>query len=837
MPLNGSGSGQRSMTARTGEKGMKTGYCSEQAGGLRSRRLISKQPASWYGDRWKEAFPAGNGKIGISVYGSVKKETILVNHSGSWHWGTRGKLPDVSDAHRETRRLLAKGRFREANALTSGALLDAGYESGLYRPCPVGDIRLIDPDDRPFRDYQRELDMGRGEIHVRWKRGDTEYSRSCFVSRKRDLILVRVTCSSGSGEVLAYADLHQTFGPDEMRMRKEARIEHEACEGMAAYSVQTPEHEYGIAVRVIRTDGDAGSTKDGLRVSAFSEVVFAAKVFGDFDACRTKDAAREYLRNIRTGYEELLEEHVQLHRPLFETADLTIEEKADGCADPDRYERMTEEELLHLALSGEVPACLWERLWHYGRYLFISGTGADQLPFAMYGLWGGRYDLLWSHNMANINLQMMYWHCGTGGLGCFEKSVVEYYTGLMDDFRENAAKICGMHGILIPAGTTPGYGLMNQIVPVIVNWISAAGWIAAHMFDCYRWTKDEKLLREKILPFMLETARFYQEYLVRDGRGYSILPSVSPENTPGNLQDEHLKHMAHACPTARNAAMDVAILKEFFTHLTGLCRDRGLYPKKISEWEDIIAGLPGYMVNLDGAVKEWLDDDLTDFYEHRHLSHLYPVFPGDEMLRSPETIDRNAFSRAAALRVQGGQTGWSMAFAACIYARLGEGDKALACMENLSRSCLTGSLLTLHNDWRDMGLTLDLDEFDESTDHAPVQLDAQMGIVAAVQEMLFRHYENHIWLLPALPSKWDRGEVRDFRFLYGSVSFSWDISENRLSFEMRTLPHQRVLLHPGWAGMNTNEKERVIELTADRDGMSRGTYLLTHRGRQEETSL
>ena len=811
---------------------MKTGSCSDHVRELRSRRLISKQPASWYADRWKEAFPAGNGRTGISVYGSVKKETILVDHNRSWHWGTRGEVPDVSAAHAKTRRLLVQSKFREANALTAAALLEAGYRSGLYYPCPVGDIQIINTDERPFCEYLRELDMGHGEVHTRWKQGEVHYTRSCFVSRKRDLIILRMTCSSGRGESIVYTDLHQTFGPDEQRMRDESVIKRIASDDMTAHQIHTPEHDFGISLRVVRTDGEIKRGKDFLQITGFSEVLIAAKVFGDFDECRTLKDAQESLRGIDTGYDGLLEEHIRLHSPLFESADLVLEDSVSAMADGDQeectrelsaYEEMTEEELLHTALSGEVPACLWERLWHYGRYLFISGTAADQLPFAMYGLWGGRYDLLWSHNMANINLQMMYWHCGTGGLGTFERSVVEYYADLLPDFRENAQKICGMHGILIPAGTTPGYGLMNQIVPVIVNWISAAGWIASHMYDYYRWTGDEELLREKILPFMLEAACFYEEYLVKDGNRYSILPSVSPENTPGNLQSEHLKHMAHANPTARNAAMDAAVLKEFFSHLVWLCKKKGVYPEKISGWEDIISGLPAYTVNPDGAVKEWLDDELTDFYEHRHLSHLYPVFPGDEILRCPEQIDKAAFLKAVELRVQGGQTGWSMAFAACIYARLGEGDMALKCIENLSRSCLTGSLMTLHNDWRNMGLTLDLDEFDESTDHAPVQLDAQMGIVAAIQEMLFRQYEDHLWLLPALPQKWSRGKVKDFHFLYGRADFSWNLSEHLLSFELRTSPHRRLILHVGREKTAADMQGEWMELKADSLGMIRIT--------------
>ena len=299
-------------------------------------------------------------------------------------------------------------------------------------------------------------------------------------------------------------------------------------------------------------------------------------------------------------------------------------------------------------------------------------------------------------------------------------------------------------------------------------------------------------LRARILPFMEEAALFYEQFLTWDGANCQIIPSVSPENTPGNLQDPHLLHMAHANPTAKNATMDVAILKELFRNLIDVSQKFGWNHDKISLWNDIIKGLPAYQINADGAVKEWLTDDLTDFYYHRHFSHLYPVFPGREMMLVEDTELLEAFQKAVQLRVQGGQSGWSLIFRACLFARLKDGNEALNSLETLAKSCLTNSFLSLHNDWRNMGLTLDLDEFEEGKDKAPVQLDASIGTVNAIQEMILQYTPGVLWILPALPDKWKRGRIARFAFMGGDLDMEWDMKHAAILCRIRCKEKQHL---------------------------------------------
>lgn len=732
-------------------------------------RLLT--PASWYSDQWKDALPAGNGKSGISVYGAVKKETIMVTHCNLWHWGKRSNVPDVTEAFAETRELLQKGEYRKANPLTAKALLDAGYESDLYKPCPVGDIRIDMKNEAAFSGYERTLNMESGEIVTAWNYGAVSCVRKVFVSRIRDMIFVQFQSSAPIDGMDVFLQLHETFDVDTVRMRQETDVECGQDGNVIIYQASNKENGcFGIVGKILEHDGTAEIKEGKLEICGNSSATMAFKIYGSMDTVKTAQEAVSCLTGLPVSYEQLLSEHATEHSKLFHSAEFELE-KEEVCLDYN-------EGMLLAAYQKGISNEFCEKLWNYGRYLFISGTRPDMQPFPMYGLWGGRYDLLWSHNMANINIQMMYWHCVSGGYAEYLKAVIDYYCNLLDDLRENARQVFGMNGIYLPAGTTPGYGLMNQVVPVIVNWIGGAGWIAQHMYEYYLATGDEEILHSKILPFMEETALFYEEYLLEEDEKFVIMPSVSPENTPGNLQNNHLIHMAHANPTAKNATMDVAILKELFTNLIEVSQKYGLNQEKIVIWKNIVSKLPKYQINSDGAVKEWLDDSLEDFYYHRHFSHLYPVFPGKEMMCSEDEELNNAFKKAVELRVQGGQSGWSLVFQSCLFARLADGNQALECLDTLARGCLTNSFLSLHNDWRNMGLTLDLDEFDESQDRAPVQLDASIGVIDAIQEMILQYAPGKLLLLPALPDMWECGRVSRFGFFGGYLDMEWNLPEH-----------------------------------------------------------
>lgn len=739
-------------------------------------QLILKYPASWWKNMWRDALPAGNGLIGASVYGAVHEETVLINHAELWHGGRRDELPDVSHTLQETRKLMDEGRYREASWHLSETLKQTGYATRLASPVPLVDLKLSMQVNQAFRRYRRSLNMETGEITVAWMDGPVHYQRKLFVSRDDDLIVYRIESDHPAMEGFVRFSFHPSDNPklsEALRERKE-HAGSVAEDSFVCYSARNEDGlDYGAVLRVISEAGEVIPENNGLRISQTSEVLILIKVFANSEREREWARLKRDLLAENRNYDQLLAEHKTHYQPLFFSATLDLGNHDGG---------RTNEELLLESYDGEASTELIEKLWAYGRYLYISATREQGPPMPLYGLWGGDYRLMWCHYMANENIQMMNWHAPVGGLVSLTKAMFHHYNRLMDDFRENARKLYGCRGIYIPAGTTPGIGVPNQIVPVIMNWTGAAGWLARHYFDYYLFTGDTEFLRKTALPFMREAALFYEDFLVKDESGfYHIYPSVSPENTPGNFMPEDTgQQLDHPMPTARNATMDIAIIKELLTNLIQGCRVTGMYEDDLDRWEEMLEHLPPYQMNEDGAVKEWTHPAFHDRYDHRHLSHLYPIFPGQEFIKEEQPELFTAFEQAVHLRNIGAQTGWSLAHMASIYARLGNGEKALEALDILARSCLINNFFTVHNDWRNMGASMNKAQ-------APVQLDANLGITNAVQEMLITVTGRVVKLMAAVPSRWKQGRVKGLRFHTGSVSFAWDRTSSRFEAEIQAL--------------------------------------------------
>lgn len=726
-------------------------------------QLICKMPASCWGQWWRDGLPCGNGEIGLLLHGGVEEETILINHSRLWHWGKSSPVPDVHEALKQTRDLIDQGNFASANSITSQALLDKGYDSALFLPCPLADLKILLEDCAPFSDYSRILHMDCAEIVTEWKFQGVSFKRKCFASRGKDIFVFKQECTGKTASGVVSVGLHQSNGKDTARMEGECRdsLEIVSRDGCIFYTFRNDDgRDCGIVLRAA-SDGTIICGSDGSIIYRdVHEITLVGKVFVGADRKTVFSQAEAQLNSMDIHYEKLLDEHRRLHLKKYKSCDIRLADSG--------FSKSNEQMLLD-AYENTPSNAMLEKLWRFGRYLFICATKEDGLPMPLYGLWHGEYDSIWSHNMANINIQMIYWHCFAGNLLSMNRAFIDYYYGLMDQFRENARQVFGMDGIYLSAGSTPGFGRINQLVPVITNWIAAGGWIASHFYKYYVYTGDREYLEKKILPFMIEAAKFYLDYLVITEEGIlRCYPSVSPENTPGNLMPkEGVAAMSHGCPTCENALLDFAIIKELFRNLLTLSEEVTVEETILTKCREYLRAMPDYQYNEDGSVKEWIKEELQDNNFHRHISHLYPVFPGEEVDydRDPHLAER--FLKAVEKRELGGQTGWSFCHTACVLARLKQPEKAMEFMEILARSCLTGSFFTLHNDWRKMGMSLNLDRF------SPVQLDANMGFTAVMQEMLFAVVEKTVKILPALPKRLKKGSAENLISPDGVFSFQW----------------------------------------------------------------
>lgn len=672
-------------------------------------KIWMKKPASWAGELWRESLPMGNGRTSALMCGSIGYEHIWVNRSDRWEDGEDSTLPDVHDTLPQAREWIMQGRYAEANDLLAKTLNERGYKPRMATPMAPVEIRLRFENEQPYRSYRRGVDLDTGEAFVSFEQGAVQFDRRAFISRSEDQFVLRIRATDKLNV--------KVDKPFDQRLRLKLLL--------------------GSGGRLL----DRG---EYFHVEEAQDLLLIVR----FDTDPAVDS-----------YEHMLERHLPLHRTAMGDAALWL----DGS---DHNTEM----LLDDAAQSEASAELCEKLWRFGRYLFVSGTCQDGGPFPLYGLWNGIAHPIWAQNVANENIEMIYWHAPTGGYAPMLKPLIHYYYKKMEAFHEAARKLFGCRGIYVSTYTTPLNSLPVPNVPVIVNYIGCAGWLSSHFFDYYRYTQDDALLKSEILPFMMEAAAFYEDYIVRDANGrIAIIPSVSPENTPGNFmpEDFHL-HMGHQNPVVWNATMDFAILRELLTHLLEINQTFPLNEARVSNWRAILNDLPDYQVNSDGAIREWMDGRLDDFYLHRHLSHLYPLFPGEEI--HPDHPLFPACKKAVELRKLGGLSGWSLAHMSAIHARLGQSEQAISRLDTLVKGCLLPNLFTLHNDWRDMGVTLQIDV-------APVQLDALMGVVNAIQEMLFRASPGRLTFLPACPERFAKGKAHHWRFPGGWVNFRWNLAE------------------------------------------------------------
>jgi len=537
--------------------------------------------------------------------------------------------------------------------------------------------------------------------------------------------------------------------------------------------------EFGGVLRVIAKNGALTTISGqdngrggGVTFENADEVILLVGIYANEISTIAVPRLKKELAAITGDYETLFNRHKLLHSEKFNAMGINLNLK--GRRDTPN------EKLLLDAYQGPASAELVEKLFDYGRYLLISSSTAGGYPANLQGIWNGDYSPPWNGMLGiNENLQMTYWQALPGNMTESMMAFYDYFDSHMEEFRYNARQLWGCDGIYIPPFMSPESGIMTETQPHVIYWTDAAGWLASFYYDFYLFTGDAEFLRNRAIPFMKEVALFYEDYIVKDEKGKNMFfPSQSPENQPPDKTViDPVTGRRTRISVQINSTITVAITKEVLENLIKSCELFAIEKEGVKRWKKLLDDMPEYQINEDGALREWLHPDFRDNYEHRHQSHIYPLFPGQEITleSSPELYEacKIAIEKRLTIGLKS-QTGWSLAHMANVYARLGDGDRATEALNILSRCCLGQNLFTYHNDWRRMGATLTTVWGRTS----PFQMDANFGIAAAVTEMLCGSSPEILRILPALPSEWTVGEFHDILTRTGTrTSVKWDMND------------------------------------------------------------
>ncbi|MHC4387524.1 MAG: glycosyl hydrolase family 95 catalytic domain-containing protein [Planctomycetota bacterium] len=722
-----------------------------------SKRISRHEPETKAAQSWDQAMPTGNGRVGALVFGNIEKETIILNHDSLLLRREKPTLPDVSEHLAKLRQLVAQGQYDKAGSYYRDEVKVEYDHQGSDSFHPAFNFTIDMPMAEKVTDIYRIVNFETGEVSVTWKHAGVTYERRTFVSREDDVVVMSIgaskpgmiNCKVGllptglkRSELGDGKDVRVPRFPigrvakirlDEVPITFNLSAQKDLLTLLGKYDVGGSHRftggELGGCARVLVKGGDEKTSNLQVSAEQADEVLIIIKLFANEKSTTALERISREVESLPADYDRLLKRHRALHRELFMRVELDLGGK-------ERDRKLPNEKLVNEANHGQALNALMERMFDFGRYALLCSSASDGMPAHLQGIWNGVYGPPWAADYHNdMNIQMNYWQALPGNMAEVTLSYFDYYESMLDDFRTNARNISGCRGILAPlSGTTHGISGLGWSY-----WTAGAGWLAELFYDYWLYTGDRKFLKERAVPFMKEIALFYEDFLVEgeDGR-YVFTPSFSPENVPSNTKS--------SC--AINATMDIAVARELLGNLCAACELLGIEKAGVKRWRAMLAKLPPYLINKDGALKEWAHPDFEDNYEHRHMSHLYPVYPGIEITREREPKLFEACRVAMDKKMSEFEypCAWSYVLAASTFARLEKGDEAWKALEIVARGYRLPNLFT----------TLWL------YDHKPpmYQFEAASGIPAAMMEMLLFSEPGAIRLLPALPKTWPKGHIK-----------------------------------------------------------------------------